>query len=379
VEEQHARLVRQLRALMDLSALVNSTLEGSVIRRRAVEAAARLVDAERGSLLLADRDTGELCFEVALGDSDGALKEVRLAPGQGIAGWVVDKCEGVIVCDVQSDERFFSRPDGVSDYVTRDMVCVPVVAHGRTLGALEAINKRHGAFDENDRELLSSLANQVAIAIENSNLYEELREAFYETAEALADTIEKRDPYTGGHTRRVMAFSMAIGREIGLSEEETEDLRLAAILHDIGKIGVPDEVLRKPGSLDEEEFAAMKRHSEAASEILSHVHRLRPVIPGVRSHHERVDGRGYPDGIAGDDIPLIARIIAVADTFDAMTTDRPYSRGRTIKEAVAELERCSGTQFDPVAVDAFVSAIKRGLCEDADSDATLEEGWRAAP
>ena len=175
---------------------------------------------------------------------------------------------------------------------------------------------------------------------------------------ALAEALEKRDYYTGGHTNRVSAYCMSIGNRLSLGEKETESLWLASILHDIGKIGVADRVLQKPGQLDNEEFALMSRHSEYGSEILSHMKSHRAVVPGVRGHHEKYDGTGYPDRLKGSDIPLVARIICVADAFDAMTSDRPYRKALSSREAFAELKRCRGTQFDPDIVDVFLAANK---------------------
>jgi len=228
----------------------------------------------------------------------------------------------------------------------------------KTIGALEAVNKVHGLFDEEDKEGLCALANQVAVAVENANLYQQLKETFHETAQALAQTIEKRDPYTGGHTQRVMKYSVAIGELMGLSAKELEDLKLAAILHDIGKIGVRDDVLLKQARLDEDEVRKMNRHTEYGAEILRHVSQLRDIVPGVRSHHEKYDGSGYPDKLKGDAIPLIARIIAVADTFDAMTTDRPYRKGLTPETAFEELQKQAWKQFDGNAVEYFMRACE---------------------
>jgi HD-GYP domain-containing protein (c-di-GMP phosphodiesterase class II) len=346
----------QLQELMGLTALINSSLDTREIRKRAIEAATRLVDTETGSLLLLDRETGELYFEVALGDKGLKLNEIRLEKGQGIAGWVAMHEEPVIIHDVNSDPRFYGDADKKSEFVTKDMLCVPVRTKDRTIGVLQAINKRDGRFDDNDLEMLGTLANQVAVAVENATLYKELKETFYGTAEALAETIEKRDPYTGGHTKRVMEYSIAIGRYMELDSEAIENLKLSAILHDIGKIGVRDSVLLKQDKLDDEEFKTMNRHTSYGAEILHHVKQLREVIPGVWGHHEKIDGTGYPQGLKGDEIPLTARIIAVADTFDAMTTDRPYRKGLTNETAFEELKRCSGTQFDGEVVEAFVQA-----------------------
>ena len=358
--ELHRR-VAQLTTLMELSSLITSTLDTQEIRRRAIEAATTLVQAETGSLLLVDPHNGELFFEVALGDTGEILKEIRLARGQGIAGWVAEQNQPLIINDTLSDPRFFRDVDRKSAFETRNMVCVPVRTKDHMLGVLEAINKKEGLFDEQDRDVLSALANQVATAVENANLYRELKETFYDTSQALAETIEKRDPYTGGHTQRVMNYSVEIGQMMGLSGEVMEALRLAAILHDIGKIGVRDSILLKSDRLDREEALIMNRHAEFGSEILSHVRKLSHVIPGVRGHHERYDGTGYPDGLRGDEIPLIARVIAVADTFDAMTTDRPYRKAMDAKTAVNELLRHSGTQFDGEIVGQFVRCMESSM------------------
>ena len=348
---------------MELTAVINSSLDTREVRKRAIEAATKLTDTEAGSLLLIDRNTGELFFEVALGDKGKKLKQIRLKKGEGIAGWVAEKGEPVIIHDVQSDPRFFRDADTKSKFVTRDMICVPVKTKDKIIGVLQTINKRSGSFNNEDMEILSALANQVAVAIENANLYEELRDTFHGTAEALAETIEKRDPYTGGHTKRVMNYSLAIGRMMKLSRSEVENLKLSAILHDIGKIGVRDSVLLKEGRLDSTELEAMNMHPKYGSEILGHVKQLKDVIPGMRGHHEKYDGTGYPDGLKADEIPLTARIIAVADTFDAMTTDRPYRKALTAEAAFEELKKFAGRQFDPSVVEAFFTAwseIRRG-------------------
>ncbi len=354
MSEDLLRRNRQLKVLSELSVLVNSTLDTREIRKRAIEAATTLVEAETGSLLLIDRETGTLFFEVALGEKGEILSAIRLDRGQGIAGWVAETGEPLIVKDAGSDPRFFRGADEKSSFTTRNIVCVPLQTKGKIIGVLQAINKKEGVFDEEDREVLSALANQVAIAVENANLYQELKEAFYGTAHALAETIEKRDPYTGGHTHRVMEYSLVIGKMMRLPDEETENLKLAAILHDIGKIGVRDNILLKNGKLDQDEAHIMNRHAEYGAEILRHVKQLSQVIPGVRAHHERYDGNGYPDGLKGRDIPLIARIIAVADTFDAMTTDRPYRKALSVSEAIGELQKNSGVQFDGEIVETFV-------------------------
>ncbi|GAB4411892.1 MAG: HD domain-containing protein [Thermodesulfovibrionales bacterium] len=352
---------KQLKTFIHVSSLINSTLDPHEIRERTINALTTLLDAEAGSLLLVDEETGELFFEVATGEKGGRLRKVRLKRGEGIAGWVAEHDEPVIANDAPSDPRFFKTADQQSGFVTKSIICVPVISKGKIVGVIEGINKISGEFSEDDLESMNFLSDQVAIAIENARLYKELKDAFYGTVEALAEVIELRDPYTGGHTKRVMDYSMIIGSYMGLDKKEMENLRLAAILHDIGKIGIRDDVLLKQEDLDADGLIKMRMHPHYGAEILSRVKQLRDVIPGVRDHHERYDGEGYPGGIKGDDIPIIARIISLADTFDAMTTDRPYRKGLDYEEAVREIERCSATQFDQAVVNAFLTAWKEGV------------------
>jgi len=356
--------VRQLSTLMELSTLLNSTLRRDEVRRRSIEAITRLVGSEVGSLLLVDVNTDELYFEVALGEEERqrAVKEIRLKIGEGIAGWVAAENRPALVNDVQKDPRFFKEADERSRYKTRNMLCVPVRSRERVIGVLQAINRLDGGdFTGEDLRALESLADQVAIAIENSRLYDKLHQTFIETSAALADAIEKRDPYTGGHTKRVLEYSSAIGRTLGMSQHEIERLELAAILHDVGKIGVSDLILCKQAPLDDEEFSAMKKHPEFGVEIVNHIPDLGDILPGIRDHHERIDGKGYPTGFSGDEIDITAKIIAVADSFDAMTTSRPYREGLSVEYAFSELRRCTGSQFDGEVVEAFVKAFETGL------------------
>jgi HD-GYP domain-containing protein (c-di-GMP phosphodiesterase class II) len=350
----------KLYSLMEVAALINSTLDPAEIKRLAVETATRCVGADAASLLLLDHETGELYFESATGEKGAQLKEVRLKPGQGIAGWVARRGGALIIDDVHADKRFHADIDRTTGYETRSMIVVPVASKERMLGVLQAINKKDGCFTEDDLEMLETLANQVGTAIENALLYQEQRETFLGITLAFAEALEKRDNYTGGHTRRVCQYSMAIGRHLELPEEQLEELHLSAILHDIGKIGVSDRVLQKPGKLEPEEFAEMNRHPVLGSEILEHVKSLRAMIGGVRHHHEKYDGSGYPDRKKGEEIPLIGRIIAVADAFDAMTSTRPYRTALSHETALNELAAFSGRQFDPRMVEAFMEVYQKG-------------------
>jgi HD-GYP domain-containing protein (c-di-GMP phosphodiesterase class II) len=202
--------------------------------------------------------------------------------------------------------------------------------------------------------LVDALAASMSVAVENLLLIREMhRSSFVQTVTALAQTVELRDPYTGGHAQRVTDYSLMLAEELKMSSAECHDLRTGAPLHDIGKIGIDDAILRKHGPLTPEECREIRTHPAKGEAILQGIPALAGVLPIVRSHHERWDGAGYPDGLAGPQIPLLARVVAVADTFDAMTTTRPYREGLEPARALAEIEKAAGSQFDPACVAAF--------------------------
>ena len=363
--------VSQFSTLNEVGNILVSTLDHKVIGQLAIEAITKLMNAEAGSLLLVDQESNELYFEVAVGEKGEKVKTVRLSMGEGIAGWVAKHGRPLLVSDVTKDNRFQARIDTKTKFETKNMVCVPVKMKGKVMGVIQAMNRKAGTFDKEDLKLFQLFSNHVAIALENANLYEEIEETLYATVEALAEAIEKRDPYTGGHTKRVVNYSLAIAKYLDVPGELYETLKLSAILHDIGKIAIDDKVLRKNAPLDENEFETMRDHPMFGTEILKHIKRLKDTIPGMLHHHERVDGKGYPMGLKDKQIPLIAKIIAVADTYDAMTSSRPY-RGRLPQEEVLEeLRKCAGTQFDKEIVNAFLKAYDNGDIEIARDAASI--------
>ena len=189
--------------------------------------------------------------------------------------------------------------------------------------------------------------------------YRKLEESSLEAIESLNATVDAKDPYTAGHSARVQGIALAVAEELGLASEQLDAIRFGGLFHDIGKIAVPDSILTKPGVLDREEYAAIKRHPVDGAAIVSHFSRLRDAVPIIRHHHERWDGEGYPERLAGDAIPQEACIVGLADAWDAMTTDRPYRLALSVDEAAAEVRRCRGTQFSPIVVDAFFAAFRR--------------------
>ncbi len=360
-ETRHWSRDEKLEALMEFSAILNSSLDTSEVRERSMSATTKLLDCDGATLYLFDEEKNELWFDSVVSSAGGtsALKAIRLPVGENsLAGSVALHRKSVIVNDVKGDARHHKKADDTSKFQTRNMICVPLLSKGdRLLGVLQALNRHHGDFSKSDLKVLETLAHQVSIAVENAQLYENMKGLFMETVLALASAIDAKDRYTGGHTKRVALFSELIAKHLGMSKDDLEWVRMASNLHDIGKIGVEDKVLKKEAPLEKEEWEHMKQHPEFGYKILAHIKGLKIVTDGMRYHHERPDGLGYPLGLKGEEIPMIARIISVADTFDAMTSSRPYRKGLSYETAYEEIVKHRGTQFDEKVVDAFVKAF----------------------
>ncbi len=262
--------------------------------------------------------------------------------------------------------RFFEKPPPVS---LVSLVSVPLRMKTRLLGWISVASfTKQKRFNEGHRKLLSIVGSRAAAAIENARLYEDLRATFQQTIQGLARAIDKMDRYTAGHSERVATYATYLAVRLGLSPEVVEIVRQSALMHDIGKIGCVMN-LNKPGKLTQDEYEVFKRHPAYGKDILDPIKFLHPLVPGVHLHHERWDGRGYPLGLRGNGVPLIARIISVADTYDAMTSDRAYRRALPHEVAVGEIERCSGTQFDPEVAHSFTAGLE-GFLEDLVSKGT---------
>jgi putative nucleotidyltransferase with HDIG domain len=243
----------------------------------------------------------------------------------------------------------------LSDHFRR-FVCVPLGRDHRSLGILIALDKNNSTeFSSVDLKLLNNVGNQCSIFLENASLYHDMQDLFMGVLHALTRSIDAKDAYTRGHSQRVAELSRALARKIGLSDEECERIYLSGLLHDVGKIGVPEAVLTKPGRLTDDEFAAIKKHPAIGAQILGNIRQLQDVVPGVLTHHERWDGHGYPHGLAGENIPLIGRIICVADSFDAMSSTRTYRPALPLDTVMREITRCAGAQFDPTLAKIFVT------------------------
>jgi HD-GYP domain-containing protein (c-di-GMP phosphodiesterase class II) len=265
----------------------------------------------------------------------------------------IQQSVGILAFDALSDTRF-RQVQSVASLNIRSVMCAPLVSKGEAIGALYVDNRtRENCFGQEDLELLTSIAAQAANAIQNSRLYDNLQRAYHQIILSLINAIEAKDPYTYGHHKRVNEYANGIGREMNLSPEGLDRLNRASELHDIGKIGIHEQLIHKPTSLTDSEILTFQAHVVTGEKILRPLDNLQDVLPVIRQHHEHFNGQGYPDQLAGEQILIEARILAVADSFDAMTTQRTYNRPVTFSMALKRCQERAGTQFDPGVIEAL--------------------------
>ncbi|HEV3255295.1 MAG TPA: HD domain-containing phosphohydrolase [Gemmataceae bacterium] len=315
------------------------------------------LDAQRGAIVLADGPTGALRLRaLATGRGEPAA---RSNFSQKLANRSYTQGESVL-CTSVGDDPELATAQSIHDGAMASVLCVLLRTPRKRLGVLHLDRSYfQKPFTADDLHLADALAASVSAGIESAQLLRKQRDLFLNTITLLAQAVELRDEYTGGHTIRVTNYSQLLAQQLELPAADLQLIRIGTPLHDIGKIGIDDSILRKPGKLTPEEFAVMQSHTVKGAAILATIPDLAPVIPIARSHHEKWNGQGYPDGLAGEAIPLLARIVAVADAFDAMTTDRPYRPGMPADVAFGEVKRLSGEQFDPVAAEAFLAIRER--------------------
>ena len=351
-EQQQRRRYSQLTNLYKISKEMSVSQDIDKLLAHVLSHSLKLMGAKTGSIMLLTEEGDELSIRAARGLDEETIRKTRVKLGQGISGTVALTGEPLIIQDGVKESKV------PGSRAANDALSVPLIAGERVIGVINANNKRQGRFDRSDLRFFTTLAGQMAAAIANATLIENIQAAYFNTIKVLAAAIDAKDPYTHGHSERVAKYAVIIARQMGLGKTDVIRIEAAAYLHDIGKIGVPDGVLNKEGKLTSEEMDLIKNHPAMAADILAHIEfPWGDVVPGVRGHHERFDGKGYPDGLAGYDIHFDARIIAVADTFDAMTSDRPYRKALDQNKAISELVSGRRGQFDQEVVDAFVPAL----------------------
>lgn len=359
------RKLKETMALLEASRLVSSTLDIDMLLSGLVRIAVDICGVPKCSVYIYIKEDARF-FPMAtfatLPDSDW---EVEL-----VAGVEVEEMDPADVKALMEERRVVVMEPGLSPFVpmersgaagVRSVVLVPLYSRERFLGMIILFHPDEAdELEPEDLNLITAIAGQAAMALENATLYEDLEMSYFSTVKALARAIEVKDPYTYGHSERVTEYALAIARRMDVSENEIKNIKYAAALHDIGKIGIARKILDKPGTLSDEEFVYIKTHPRLGDSIIEPVAFLEAPRNIILHHHERFDGQGYPDGLRGDEIELGARILAVADAFQAMMSDRPYRKSLHLEEALGELESNSGGQFDPRVVRAFIEAHREG-------------------
>jgi len=321
-----------------------------------------------GSIMLLDDNKTHL---VVRASSKAGIVGHRQRIGERISGWVAQYRQPLLIEDIGSGGRF--RPSGYSQYRSNSLLSVPLIVKGGLLGVINVTDKEgeDDRFTDEDTLLLTMIAEQIAVAIENARLYRQLQTNSLNTVAALADGIDARQPASRGHSQRVAEYAVKLARALGTSEEAINVLRTAGRVHDCGKVGISDSILTKPAPLTSQETHYVRSHSAKGERILQSMGFLDRARRAVRHHHERWDGSGYPDGLKGEEIPALSRILAIADAWDAITSGRPYRAARPHSEALREMERCSGSQFDPEMIRVFLK-MEEDVADQALRQVTLQ-------
>jgi len=349
----------KFKAVLEVTKAYRSIIHLDVLLDTIVSTAAETVGAEAGSILLYD-DEGALRFQTASGAVAGAVKPMVVASGQGIAGWTAKAGKATIVNDVDADERFDDRFDRETGFTTRSILCVPLLFDAKVIGVIELLNKKgDGSFNEDDESLLGGLADQAAISIEHVRLADARNNYFTHVIEILIGAMDTHVSIKTGHARRVARYAKLIAQRLGLDDEEQKQLYFGGLLHDIG--------LLKLDTAGDWTRDRIDLHPILGYEMIKDIIVWKEIAPIILHHHERWDGRGYPEKLSGESIPLGARIVAVCDAFDVITSKSSYKAPLPYDMALREIEAHSGTQFDP----HLVEMLKESVSEEELANAAL--------
>ena len=315
---------------------------------------------DRAAILMRPKDGSNEVNMVAVRTKDGkASGAVMLS--RTVVNDVIEKGISIFTDDALADDRYVGGESIVRQRI-RSVMCAPMRTTDQILGVLYVDSQMAREFNEAELELLAAVGNQAGIALHRARLMDEVERLFFDVMKAIASLIDAKDGYTHKHSERVAQFGVRLARHLGFDADSRAVVELSGLLHDVGKIGVPDAILNKPGKLTEEEFTQMRLHPVHGARILSQIQseRVVNILPGVKYHHERWDGKGYPEGLKGEEIPMLGRVLGVADFLDALTSDRSYRKGLTLEEAVNMVKDLEGQAFDPVVVKAALELHKRG-------------------
>lgn len=343
----------QLSVLYQVSRTISSTLKIDDILQTILDFSIKISGAGRGSIMLLDKKKRTFFIKIPYDKSEKNIDKITFAENENTIGWVVENKKFLYIEDLENDKHF-SKIKIIRRRI-KQLLIIPIIVEDKVIGV---INLENTSLGPDTIDLLRSFSEGAAVAVNNARLYQKIQDSYFEITKALAQAIEAKDPYTHGHSERVMEYAVQIAQKLDLPEEEKELLKYAAMLHDIGKIGVRGIVLNNPNGLTNEEYDEIKKHPAVGEGIIQPIELLQPIRQFIKHHHEWYNGKGYPDGLSGENIPLGARILAVADAYDAMKSDRPYRKALTEETAIQELKRGSSTQFDPKIVEIFLEILK---------------------
>ncbi len=349
--------VSRLSALYDMGLAINATMELEKLFDLLIRKTVQTLNASTGYILLLDGDNSGLEIGGTIGLPAPLPADTRIPLQEGgISNWVVNNGKPLLVQDINTSGQFHRQsPLG---FTRETIICAPIMVKNKPIGTITMANRSNGtSFYQDDLELLSTIAAQAGVAINNAQLYQEQQETYLNTVQALVSAIEASDAYTRGHSERVTRYSLKLATHIGLSQERIKVLEQAAVLHDIGKIGIDLALLHKTGKLSSSDISTLQQHPQIGVKILEPIRFLHNVREIIEHHHERFDGKGYPHGLSGEALCLEARILAVADTYDAMTSNRPYRKALSQDVALQEIRDHAGTQFDPEVASAFLAIL----------------------
>jgi len=354
------KVVARLSTLYKVGLAINSNMENENIFRLIVDTTMDTLHADIGYIIIHDKQKNVMMVDTLVGHEKLSSEEVYLPmKPSSVSGWVINNGKPLLISDI-SDAPQFDRFSALG-YERKTLICAPLVVKDEIIGTITVVNKNDGStYTNEDLGLLTTIAAQASIAIKNAMLYEDQQRTYMNTIHALVSAIEASDSYTRGHSERVTRYSLAIARKMGLSPERLKIMERAAVLHDIGKIGINIALLHKVGRLTKEDVLDLQQHPNIGIKILEPIEFLSDVRICIEQHHERFDGKGYPNGTAGEELLLESRILAIADAFDAMTSDRPYRKALHLEIALKELEDHAGTQFDPAIVPHFTELLRQG-------------------
>ncbi len=345
----------QLSLMLRYGRMMNATMPVDKLLELIAKETKEILNADRCSVLLLDREKNQLWGKVAHGIN---VEELKFSKDKGLAGFSAMTGKIINVKDAYKDIRFNPEMDRKTGYRTKAVLCFPMKNHpGEVIGVFQALNKKRGYFSKEDEELLRILSSQAAVTIENAQLYDELKKSFESFINTLVATIDARDPMTAGHSHRVTDYAMLIAEELGIFGKELPLLQYASILHDLGKIGVREAVLTKPGSLTDEEYKHIQDHVIFTRKILEEIYfekHLKEIPFIASSHHERIDGKGYPNSLKGDAVHRLSKIIAVADVFDSITYTRHYRKPMPIRKALTIIKNSVNSHLDLKCVRGFM-------------------------